>query len=199
MPRPVPPAPVVAPAHPIPMPVQRQLANLMGRESLPGQCADEIGTVLALYRKTRRLDRERKKVGKPLTTPGNVAALIEQVCDAMEELLAVDGGADTETRALLADDGKSFLEKARARIAELKGLSRVYPAEQPLLLVGPLLRRIFEAHAAPDFRDPFDAQTRFNMRHFAHLCLTGCGDPLPGIDAKHLDRLDPYLDGQAIF
>ncbi len=186
MPRPKPPPAVLSDRFPLPARTARSLAVLIGREELPARCATELEELLAVH--LRAAHAERQRDGR--NTAGNAEAAIVRATSAVRQLARVDAGIDADTYRILKPRADAFLAAARARLAELRGLPRIYPSQEPLRVTGPLLRRIFERHAHEGFN------TRGNLRRFAFMALRAADIVTSSVDAAQLDRLDEYLDGE---
>ena len=185
-PRPRPASPELPDRFPLPAKTGRSLAVLVGYEKLPEQCATELEELLACH--LRLAHAERKDESK--ATAGKVEAAIAKAVAAVRHLTRLDAGVDADTYRVLKPRADAFLSAAAARLAELRGLPRSYPHQEPLRLTCPFLRRIFERHAHQGFN------TRGNLRRFAFVALKAADIVSSSVDEAHLDRLDEYLDAE---
>lgn len=178
------------PAHsdrfPLPPRTARSLAALIGREELPAQCATELEELLACHLRAARAERERD--GK--TTAGEVEAAILKATAAVRQLTGLDARVDADTYRILKPRADAFMAAAQARLAELRGLPRIYPHQESLRVTCPLLLRIFEKHAHEGFN------TRGNLRRFAFLALRAADVVTSSVDEAQLERLDEYLGAE---
>lgn len=186
IPRPKPPSPDLPDRFPLPSKTARSLAPLIGSEKLPLQCATELEELLAVH--LRVAQAEPKRDGK--TTAGKVEAAIVKATAAIRGLTRLDAGVDADTYRSLKPRADAFLAAAETRLAELRGLPRSYPHQEPLRLTCPFLRRIFERHAYQGFN------TRGNLRRFAFVALKAADIVSSSVDEAHLERLDEYLDAE---
>ena len=188
MPRPKPrrPSPAHSDRFPLPPRTARSLAALIGREELPAQCATELEELLACHLRGAHAELERD--GK--RAAGEVEAAILKATAALRQLTRLDAGIDADSYRMLKPRADAFMAAAQARLAELRGLPRTYPHQEPLRVTCPLLRRIFEKHAHEGFN------TRGNLRRFAFLALAAAGIVASSVEEAHLERLDEYLEAE---
>ena len=163
---------------------RKRLARLLGRESLPALCVEELGACLAHHLDAARTERERKNNA----AAGSIEEAIARACKTLEELVALDSGIDPESLRILRPHAKSFITAARDRIAELMRVPRAYSHHELLMKTGPFLRLIFERYVRGA------ANTRANLRLFALEALTAADIVKPRIHETRIERLDEYLD-----
>ena len=181
-----PPTPVHSDRFPLPAKTVRSLAPLIGREELPAQCATELEELLACHLRLAQDEQERE--GK--APAGDVEAAILKATAAVRHLTRLDAGLDADSYRTLKPRADAFIAAAQARLADLRGLPRIYPHQEPLRVTCPLLRRIFEKHAYEGFN------TRGNLRRFAFLTLRAADVVTSSVEEARLERLDEYLDAE---
>ena len=176
-------SPLLPDRFPLPARSARSLAALIGCEELPAQCTIELEELLAAHLRAARADGERK--GE--TSRDQVEAAIVRATSAVRQLTRLDTGIDADTYRILRPRADAFIAAAEARLAELTGLPRNPPLQDPLRQTGPFLRKIFERHVSQGFN------TRGNLRRFAFIALNAASIVTSSVDEADLDLLDEYL------
>lgn len=171
---------------PLPAKTARSLAVLLGCQELPPQCATELEELLAVHLRAAHAEQERDS----RTPAGEAEAAILKAMAAVRHLTRLDAGVDADTFRILKPRADAFMAAAGARLAQLRGLPRIYPHQEPLRVTGPLLRTIFEKHAQQGLN------TRGNLRRFAFIALKAAGIVTSSVDEAQLERLDEYLDAE---